>query len=218
MTDNIHYRGFRWAKSNAHPCPKPQEKVVASGYQAQDDASGFNVDLNAGDPVKLVSGGTVALANGGDAVWGIIVAVSDRGVWDANLGQFGAMRPSTKVPGGTAPGTNIARETRVLVVPASTGLWEIDANNNTSYTTEALYADIVGLNADHACTGVAADKVADPTLDMTTVLTTESLGWRIEGISLNRSNQDFTGENVKLIVSVNQSEEAAMPATRVVGV
>lgn len=214
MADNTHYYGFRWSHAaNSRPMPQPEERAVADAYQAQDDASGFNVNLNPGDPVKLVSDGTVALANTTDAIYGIMVAVSSRGVFDSTIGQGGAMKPSRNLPGGTTGGGLLERQSRILVVPASAGVWEIDVNNNTSYTTEAAYQAAIGENANHVCVGVQANSEADPRLDATSVNTTNTLTWRIVGISNNESNQDFTGENVKLYVRINVSQEAGASAS-----
>lgn len=217
MGDNQHIRGFRWSTGNNRPCPNPFEARIADAYQAQDDTTTFNVDLNPGDPLKKAANGNYELANTGDPVEAIMVAVSDRGVFDANLGQHGAMRPAVRVPGGTTSSGNIARQTYVLAVKAKDGYWEIDVDDKTTATTENAYRNLVGKNADHACPGVQADKHADPKLDVSTAATTESLGWRIEGVSTNRKNEDFSGANVALIVRINESEEAGAPATRVTG-
>jgi hypothetical protein len=74
-----------------------QSKFVATTYQAAPGA--VNVDLNIGDPVIRVSDGSVAIAVAGatNPIYGVIVGVER--IWDAGLG---AMRPSDKVPGGTA--------------------------------------------------------------------------------------------------------------------
>lgn len=211
MADNTHYYGFRWARSNGKPCPSPEWKTVATGQDDQDDGSN-SVDLNIGDPVKLLAAGGVGLAVAGDNVYGIIVAVAPH--YDSSLG---AMKPGNKLPNQTVWGTVEARRSMVGVVPASAGYWEIDVDDATTATTKAAYVALLGSNCDHAVPGNTSETSADPKLDISTTNTTQDNTWRVVDISSTMANKDFSGANVKLIVAINDSQEAGSPATMTVG-
>lgn len=212
--NNEHYYGFRPHIGNpakgGRPSPPTVAKTVASGYQAQDDASGFSVDLNVGDPVKLVSDGSIALANTTEAVFGIIVA----------FGYYyngSKMVPTNYLPGGST-WTKEWQKPKVYVVPINACQWEIDVDEAVTATTEATYRALVGQNVTHTCVGVSATKKADPRLDISSAATTAGLVFRIEGISPSAQNKDFSGTNVKLLVSANLSQDAGQAATTIAGV
>lgn len=207
MANNTHKYGFRWAQGIQGDMPRPLEYAVADSYQAQDDGSGFSVDLNVGDPVKLVSTGTVALANTTNAVFGIIVGIV--GYYDSTVGAY---VHSNKIPGASTGGGIEARLSRVLVVPAKSGLWEIDVDEASTATTEAAYRALIHENVTHTCAGNSTTKRAEPRIDISTHATTYSLVWRIMGISKTAENRDFSGTNVKLIVACNVSQEAGATA------
>lgn len=213
MANNTSKYGFRpaFGGQGGIPCPKPQRMSVASAYQGQDDASGFSVDLNIGDPVSLVSTGTVGLANGGDPVWGVIVGFGY--YWDGEV-----MTPTNRLPGGNTWGTVEERRPWVWVVPANACQWEVDVDENTTATTFAAYQLLVGQNIDHQCVGDATTAQARPLLDMATVTVAADTTWRIEAVSQTQDNRDFSGERVKLIVSCNESQAAGQAATTIVGV
>lgn len=209
MADNTHYYGFRWARSNGKPCPSPEWKTVATTQDDQDDSAN-SVDLNIGDPVKLLAAGGVGLAVAGDNVYGIIVAVAP--YWDGSV-----MKPSNKLPNQTNWGTAEARRSMVGVVPASAGYWEIDVDDATTATTYAAYIALLGSNCDHAVPGNTSETSADPKLDISTTATTQDNTWRLVDISSTMANKDFSGANVKVIVAINDSQEAGWPATQTVG-
>lgn len=215
MADNTHFYGFRPYQGNhkgGGTChPKTVRCTVATGYTGQDDGSGFNVDLNIGDPVKLVSTGTIALANGGDAVFGVIAGFDY--YWDGDV-----MRPTNKLPAAHAWGTDEGRRPYVHVIPVNACLWEVDVDDSTTFTTKATYQAGVYENVDHTCAGDSATSKAEPRLDISGHATTASLGWRIEAISQNQANADFSGANVKLIVSCNVSQDSGQAATTIAGV
>ena len=216
MSSNVHKYGFRFHRSlTGRDNPDPLEYTVADAYQATKDAGGTNVDLNIGDPVKLVNDGTVALANTTDLVYGIIVGV--RQVYDSALG---ALKPFDRVPGGSTGGGLYERKTRVMVQPAKGVIWEIDANS-AAQSTEAAYETYIHNNVEHVCPGdtnVSGRPKADPMIDIANAATTAGLGWRIVGISKSRENRDFSTNYVKFLVVVNDSSEAGSAATNVAGV
>lgn len=216
MADNQHKYGFRFHRGLWGHEPKPVEYAVADAYQATIDGGGTNVDLNIGDPVKMVSDGTVALANTTDLVLGIVIGVAR--IYES---ATGAVRPSDRVPGATTGGGLLDRQTKVLVVPAKSAEWEIDCDDAVTATTEAAYQALVNENVEHTCPGdttVSTRPKADPKIDISGHNTTAGLGWRIVGISRTAWNKDFSGANVKLIVRVNDSQEAGSAATNVAGV
>lgn len=217
MVDNVARYGFRpvYGSYGGACFPKPYAKSVATAYQAQDDGSGFSVDLNVGDPVSLLADGTIRLCNGAGAIdpWGVIVGFKNY----YNSGN-GRMEPTNKLPGGST-WTGESQRPWVLVVPCVPGqLFEVDVDDAVTATTYAAYLALVGFNANHACAGDSGSKEARPLLDISTQANTESLVWRIEAVSKTRHNVDYSGARVKLIVSANNSQHAAHPATTQVGV
>jgi hypothetical protein len=215
--NNVHRYGFRWsvAANGGRPCPVPVERRVATAYAALADTGGTDyVDLNIGDPVGHLSTGYIELANAGDLCWGIIVGVKQ--YWDGNKLVNG-----DRVPYATAYGTNLSRATIVYVVPVTAGVWEIDADENTTAATYAAYHALIGGNYPHTCPGLNVGETkpkADPYLDISEGATTAGLEWRLEAISPTLDNRDFSGENVKLLVSSNASQNAGVAATPVVGI
>jgi hypothetical protein len=178
-----------------------QSKFVATTYQAAPGA--VNVDLNIGDPVIRVSDGSVAIAVAGatNPIYGVIVGVER--IWDAGLG---AMRPSDKVPGGTA-WASIDRQTRVLVRLAQGTLWEVDADDAVSATTLAGYQAFIGENVNLVYGASATTGKANPRVDISGHATTNTFQFNIVDVSPTCMNMDFAGANVKLIVQVNLPDE-----------
>lgn len=210
MADNTHYYGFRWARSyNGKECPSPILHTVATGYSATAGTASTAVSLSPGDPVKLVAGGGVELCAAGNGVYGIVTAVAP--YYDGTK-----MVPGTKLPAGTAWGTVEERRSYVYVVPARAGYWEIDVDDKTTATTKAAYVALLGSIADHALP--ASGATADPMLDISTFGTTGGGQWRIDAISNTVDNRYFDGLYVKLIVRVNESQEAGSPATALDGI
>lgn len=209
MGDNVHQYGFRWsvAANGGKPCPTPVRHFVASGQNDQNDGAGFSIHLRPGDPVKLVSTGGVTIANTTDAVYGIIVGIGQ--YYEASTGL---MRSGPYWPNQTTWGTIESRRGHLLVVPAKWGLWEVDVDDKVTATTYAAYHAFRGENVTHTCAGVAANLSADPRIDVSTHNTTNTLIWRIHDLSSSSYNRDYSGSNVKLIVRVNVSQEAASVA------
>lgn len=207
--DNAARYGLRWSTAaNAHPVPNPLRRYVADAYQAKADDTTSSVDLNIGDPVKRVTDGTIALANLGDAVYGVIVGIEP--YWNGS-----AMQPTNRLPGGTTGGGLFERRSAVLVVPAQAGYWECDCDEAGVATTEAGFTAFIGENVDVACVADitnASQPKANPRIDISTH-DPASRQWRIEYVSGTRDNQDFAGLNVKLILRINESQETAAMST-----
>ena len=214
MVDNLYRYGFHFVRSaNGMGCPPPIELPVATGYQAQ--VGTVNVDLNIGDPVVL-SNGNVQLCPGSEGTpgdpWGIIVGIGNFGkVWDGSR-----MTPNDKIPGGTAWGTILERQSKVLVVPAHWGIWSVVVDDTTA-TDEATYQSYVGSNMDHVLEVDSDNSKAKPELDRSSVATTATLQWRVLEVDRNVSNKDFSEDNVRLLVTANAYSFGGAPKTPIVG-
>ncbi len=93
--DNIAEYGFRPVKGRNAPHVVPEKKKVASAYQASTGV--VNVPLRIGDPVQLVSTGTVALLVVGSGVpYGVVVGI-DLDAYPSRLTRVnnGTPRPIT---------------------------------------------------------------------------------------------------------------------------
>jgi len=200
MADNAILYGFRWQKGAfGRADMMPREAFVASAYQAAPGA--VNVDLNVGDPIKLVSDGSVALAAAGDALHGIIVGGFQ--YYDSNLG---VVIPGRKLPGGTA-WTGFGNRSRLMYVPFAGQVFEIDCDDNTTATTEAAYGAFYQENADITINQDATSKTARPRLDISTHNTTNTLVCRIMRLA-PRVDQDFSGNYVKMWIEGNVTQNA----------
>lgn len=214
MADNVAKYGFRFYRSRyGTGTPTPERKFLASGYSGS--SPGANVDVNIGDPVALTTDGTVIFATAGSAggIYGVVVGI-DR-YWDGTR-----MRSGNKVPYASGVyGTNYDRQTAIYVLRAEDCIFEVDCDDAVSATTYATYLACVGENADLAYTTASATTgLANPKLDISTHAVTATLQLRIEGISDTMWNQDFSGANVKMLVTVNKTQAATQAATTIVGV
>lgn len=211
MADNLAQYGFRpFSRRTSAP---PVVRTVATGQDDQDDNSA-SVGINIGDPVTQVSTGGVIVCKTTIKPWGIVVGI--KAYYDGTRMVYGKA-----VPNQTSWGTVEERRTQVLVQPVESYNWEIDADDNVgpsaaACNTYALFLSHIGLNASHTCIKVGTK--ATPKLDISSAAVTEDLVWRIENVSPTLYNKDFSGANVKLIVSCNDGLWAGMPATSIVGV
>lgn len=196
--DNVANYGFRPYRSRGAKLD-PIKCLVATGYQGS--LSATSVDLNIGDPVQLVSTGTVAHMGAGSAAKGYGVVVAVLPYWTGSVQQ-----PSNVLPGGTAWGTIQERASYVMVQPFWGTTFEVDCDDAVSATTLAAYQLFVQENVDLIYSPVSASKKAFPRIDISGHATTNTLQFRIVGISDNQANQDYSGANVKLLVECNLSE------------
>jgi hypothetical protein len=209
--DNIAKYGFRWWSGNPFPQPAPVVCIVATS--ASFDVSGgvSNVALRKGDPVTDVSTGGVTLCAGFEAsgtgvrVFGIVDAVLP--YWDA--------AQNMRVPGNALPSdiawVGLENQSKLLVIPAEAGIWEVDVDDAVTATTEAAYQAFIGENCDHTLAG-ALTTFANPRLDIAQHVTTTAQ-WRIVGVSPSADNRDFSGANVKLLVRVNEGASPTFTAS-----
>lgn len=214
MADNQAFYGFRWALGyNTKPQPQPIEVAVASGQNFNISGSAVNFNLNVGDLVSYIAAGTVTVAGGNEnaqvstAVYGVVVGFGGQGYFNAAVNR---MQRNLNLPSGVVYGTNVDRQSKLLVVPASAGYWEADCDGvgGATASTYLAYQAFIGENVDHQNVGVAATLQLNPKLNIASHAAPGSaLAWRIAGVSQNFSNQDYTGANVKLIVAVNKGQE-----------
>jgi len=200
MADNQRSAGgFRWRSAlQGNGRPRTFKKRVASAYQASVNPGSVSCDLFPGDPVKLVNDGTIALAAAGDSIWGVIAGIVQW--WDGYVLQF-----TDRIPGGTTYGTVLERASIVEVYPVAGQIFEIDCDDAVTATTEAGYTAYIGENCDHVFAPVAADRKANPLLDISTHVATTAQ-WRIEDLS-RQVNADYSGAYVKLLVSANEVQQ-----------
>ena len=216
MANNAAVYGFRWA-GNLYGMsnPKPIEMAVASGANFTVSGDATNLNLNVGDLVKIATDGTVSLCGGNEnsqtsqAVWGVVVGMGGQGFYNGTR-----MVRQPFLQSGVTYGTNVSRQSKVLVVPASMGIWECDVDDNTTATTYLAYQALIGENCDHRNTPNDALLQANPKLNIASHNpATTALVWRIYGVSQNFANQDYSGTNVKLLVSPNKGAEPFYTAT-----
>lgn len=212
MADNQKgHPGFKWAVGyNSKPMPVPFKVPVASGYTGAING-GSSIDINPGDPVRRLStgmfahaAGNEAASNNGETIWGICVAVAP--YYDGSV-----ITPGNRLPFNTVYGSNLERQSFIYVVPANSGLWLIDCDDNTTATTFAAYQALMGQNADHRLT-TGSEPKTNCLLDISTQATA-TCQWRLEFISNSAKNQDFSGLYVELVVSCNEGQQPEFTAT-----
>lgn len=200
---NVKMYGFRHVGSLTGESPKALPIRVASGYSS---AIGANIGIHPGDPVIKLTDGTCrhATAAGGNQIYGIVAGIgplsssSLRSPWDNYL-PYGTIQTSPDLP-------------FVYVIPAAEQLFECDVYaTNASYDTYSEYVAYIGANLDMTYSGAVAPKLW-PMLDMTTASNTSTLQWRIVDVS-KRIDQDFASDYVKLIVTVNVTQQAPWQTT-----
>lgn len=196
--------GFQWSAGNFRPVPPTRTAVVATGIDFSVNGTSVDFDLNPGDPITLLAGGTVDVCEGfeasGNTALRVLGIYQGCRYWDGTK-----MVVSAKCPSNVAWGTIEERRTEVLYIPAEAGLWEVMVDDASTATTEAGYRAFIGENCDHSLAGRdTATLMLNPRLDISTHVTTTAQ-WRIRGISQSVANMDFSGANVRLIVEVNES-------------
>ena len=206
MADNKHLYGFRpFASRYASGNLPIVVRTVATSQDHQDDGSN-SIVISVGDPVKQVSTGGINVALTDEDVWGIVAWIGP--VWDGTR-----MARRKDFPNQNAWGTTEARRPTIGVIPADAAIWEIDTDDTAAgYDTIAEFTDMIGENVHHTVPGNTTLTTADPYIDISGNATTNTLGWRIEGISPTVANQDFTGNYVKMLVTVNAYQGAGAVA------
>jgi hypothetical protein len=200
---------------NAVSQPKPIEMAVASAASFLVSGNATPLTLQPGDPVKLLNDGTVTLAGGNEnsqtsnIMFGVCVGIGGQGYFNGTR-----MVRSPFLPSGVTYGTNVDRQSKVLVVPFSAGIWEIDCDDAVTATTYLAYQALIGENCDHRLAPntsgfTTAQLAANPVLNIAShAAATTTLSLRIFGVSQTFANQDYTGNYVKLMVQVNKGAES----------
>lgn len=206
---NPNYYGLRYHSSLiGHAPPVPLRMRVASAYQWSPSA--IPCDLNVGDCVKYVSDGTVAGAAGTDNVFGVIVGIQR--FWNNSLSRF---QFGTSLPGGTTYGSNLDRQSFVLVAPVQSLIFEAVCDDNTTATTEAAYNALIGENVDLSLNPVSGSTTASPKIDISTHSAPGStLNWRIVDMS-RRVDIDYSLTNVPLLITANIAQMGPFTAAGV---
>jgi hypothetical protein len=165
------------------------------------------VALGPGDPVYRTSTGGIQLSFGSEnansasapvGVFGIVMGVQP--YYDS---AQGVRIWNSTIPSGVNYGTNLERQTKVLVMPVEWGVWEVDCTSSAVVSTLSGYQSMGGANAYHKLDAGSSDGRAKPILDIATSATTASAYWRILGVSPNQFNQDYTGRYIKMLVEIN---------------
>lgn len=198
-TDNVHRVGFRFVgyTGGASASPAEFEYQIVDAFPWPDDAAAA-CTVNVGDPVKLISTGKVAVCEDGEALFGVVSQILP--YWDGAVMKFSDYIPNANTGGGL-----IRRANRVMVILVKDAIFEIDADDATTATTEAAYQAFVG----ECCDGLATRATIngryqlDPKLDISTHGTSGGQ-WLILGISKTAENRDFAGNYVKLLVTANE--------------
>lgn len=213
MTDNVSQYGFRLVQ-NASAHVNPMMKIVATAESFDVTGGLQNAALGAGDVVTLLSTGGITLCPGNETTpgnpFGVIQSVLPQ--FDASIGLAGAMKFASTLPSDLAWGTSLPRQSKVIVVPFLPGqIWEVDADDIVTATTEAAYQALIGENVSFINTAAASTvppRVA-PKIDISTHATTATLCFTIVGISPTMLNVDFSGANVKLLITPNIAQDGA---------
>lgn len=218
MADNQAAYGFRVFRVAGSPtgAPNVARWPVVSNYSSTTPVGTAACAIRPGDPVNLLASGMVQHLTISDATptedtmkcLGVCVGIDP--VFNTAKGQFGAMDRFSSLPTGVVYGTNLERQSNILIVPAEGLEFEADCDDAVTATTLAAYQALVGENCAISYTAVAP--FATPRIDISThVATSEQV--RIVGISPTMLNQDFSGANVKLIVRWNIVQNAPFTAT-----
>ncbi len=162
-------------------------------------ATNYGTALYMGDPVKMVSDGSVAQSAAGDPVFGVIAGVGYRNA-------DGVFVEKNYVPANTTYTPDRLR-TIVRVVPATPfTIFEVDADDGSSITTVAAARALVWENCDHIFTnaGTAATGLSGVQLDISTH-GTATAQWRIFSVSPLTVGNDLTQISAKYWVVANET-------------
>lgn len=218
MADNQAAYGFRLFRAGAAGTTGPSDTrwPVVSNYASNTPVGTAGVAIRPGDPVNQLASGMVqhiTISDGTpteDTMKCLGVCAGIDPVFNSAKGQFGAMDRFSSLPTGVVYGTNLERQSNILIYEAAAFEFEADCDDNVTATTLAAYQALVGENC--AISYNASAPFANPRIDISThVTTSEQL--RIVGISPTLANQDFSGANVKLIVRFNLVQNAPFIAT-----
>ncbi len=224
---NVHRYGFRFARSiSGSDTPQIFTFPIASGYQPGTvNGAGTNVNLNIGDPVRLIEDGTVQLVqtaqdvtaqddDSDDFVFGVVAGFP-------RILAGGFPRPGSFFTGGTTYTGGIGGDTAplVAVIPASGNIFEIDMDAAPTVQTYSGVLANVGAVATMAysvlTTGTGQPK-ANPLLSKTSIAFAgnNQLQLLILGPGKAAFSCDFTAANIPYQVQFN-TLQLAIPSAEV---
>lgn len=206
---NPHRYGFRFVRSlGGADTPQIFTYPIATAYQpATIIGGGTSVNLNIGDPVRLLEDGTVALvqtaqdvsgadADSDDYAFGVIVGFP-------RVIVGGSPRPGSFYTGATAYTGGISSDNAPLVsiIPVKNNIFEIDADTAPTVATLAGAMALVGgvgTMVYSVLTAGMGQPKANPLLDVSTVVSggTDQLQLLVVGLGKNAFTCDFTSANV----------------------
>lgn len=217
MADNVAMYGFRPATGGLGfgQMGRTIHLPVASNYSSTTPVGTAGVGFRAGDVVVQLTDGTLqhCVVDSSPTVaefsapLGVVIAVAP---WfDSTIGQNGAMRRADNLPTGVVYGTNLDRQSFLEILPIAGAEFEVDVSGGAA-TTLAAYQALVGSNCDLIYSAVAPK--AFPRINLGANDTT-ARAFRIVRVSPTLNNQDFSGLNVKLIVTGNMVQSAPFQTT-----
>jgi hypothetical protein len=186
---NTTLRGFRWhSAKNGAKAPPVRVVHVADDYATK---------LVRGDALKFVTDGLERAAAGDTVICGVMIGVKQ--YWDGTFRKRGRYLPAS-----TSYDTDLTKQSLVEFIPVGGQVFEVDADDGTTATTEAAYLALINENCDHIVESGTLN-ISYMALDVSTHITATAQ-WRIVGVS-KRVNQDFASSRVKLLVECNESAE-----------
>jgi hypothetical protein len=194
---NLNRGGFRWKYNKIAP------NTVSEPLLIIPVASAYGTVLYRGDPVKLAGTGTIQAASAGDRVYGIFDGAER--YYDGVQIRKGASLPVSTY------GSNLTRQSLARVIPVDGQVFEVQADEAATATTQAGYQAFVGENCEWIA-GTATGDESGAQLDISTHNTTNTLSVRIVDIP-NQDNQDFASTAVKLHVIFNLTQDVAAGTT-----
>lgn len=206
---NPHRYGFRFVRSiGGSDTPQTFTYPIATAYSPGTVfGGGTTVNLNIGDPVRLLEDGTVALvqtaqdvsgadADSDDYAFGIIAGFP-------RVIVGGYPRPGSFYTAGTTYTGGISSDNAPLctIIPVHNNIFEIDADTAPTVATLAGAMGIVGgvgTMIYSVLTAGTGQPKANPLLDVSTVVSggTDQLQLLVVGLGKSAYTCDFTSANV----------------------
>ena len=166
-------------------------------------ATGDATAIFTGDAVKLNNTGYVGAvtAQGDTNIVGVMDGVE--AYWDGEN-----MRKGNYLPAATAYGTNLTRTSVIRVIEATDAVFEIDADDGVTATTEAAHRAFIGENCSITINaGVTTTGQSEQALDISTHVAT-ALQCRIVGLASLPGGQDWAASRVKYDIKFHQTHLA----------
>ena len=227
---NPHRYGFRFVRSiSGNDTPQIFTYPIATAYAPTTIVgAGTSVNLNIGDPVKLLEDGTLGLVQAGQDVSGANADSDDYAL--GIIAGFprvivaGSPRPGSFYTSGTAYTGGISSDNAplVAVIPVEGNIFEIDAAAAPSPATLAGAMAYVGMTATMTYSVLTAgmgQPKANPLLDLSTAAAggANQLQLQIVGLGKAAYTQDFTAANVTFQVMWGAKQLQAAPDAAIFG-